>query len=94
MPETIRIDNIDVDATLYRFVNDEAIPGTGMDAAAFWGGFAALVRRLAPRNAQLLERRDLLQSQIDDWHRRHSASPPPTSTRRFRTWPGRSWWCR
>ena len=71
MPETIRIDNIDVDATLYRFVNDEAMPGTGMDEAAFWGGFAALVRRLAPRNAQLLERRDLLQSQIDDWHRRH-----------------------
>src|SRR5208282_1862818 len=71
MPETIRTDDIDVDARLYRFVNDEAMPGTGMDAAAFWRGFAALVRRLAPRNAQLLERRDLLQSQIDDWHRRH-----------------------
>ncbi|MGO9989024.1 MAG: malate synthase G [Steroidobacteraceae bacterium] len=71
MPETIRMDDIDVDARLYRFVNDEAMPGTGMSEAAFWGGFAALVRRLAPRNAQLLERRDLLQSQIDDWHRRH-----------------------
>ncbi len=71
MPETIRTEDIDVDARLYRFVNGEAMPGTGMDEAAFWRGFAALVRRMAPRNAQLLERRDVLQAQIDDWHRRH-----------------------
>ncbi len=71
MPETIRIDHIDVDTTLYRFVNHEAMPGTGRDEVAFWSGFAELVRRLAPRNAALLQRRDLLQSQIDDWHRRH-----------------------
>ncbi len=78
MPETIRIDHIDVDAALYRFVNGEAMPGTGIDQAAFWGGFAALVRRLAPRNAALLQRRDLLQSQIDGWHRQH---PGAHSTR-------------
>ena len=46
----------------------EAIPGTGIDAAAFWQGFGALVRDLAPRNKALLEKRDALQRQIDAWH--------------------------
>ena len=71
MPETVRIDQIDVDVGLYEFVNREAIPGSGVGEAGFWQGFAALVRRLAPRNAVLLARRDELQSQIDAWHRRH-----------------------
>jgi len=86
MPQTIRIDHIDIDATLYHFVNREAMPGTGMDEAAFWGGFAALVRRLAPRNALLLQRRDLLQSQIDAWHRRHpGAQFDPAAYKSFLT---------
>jgi malate synthase len=71
MPETVRVDHLDVDRRLYEFVNLEAIPGTGIDEDAFWRGFAALARRLAPRNAALLERRDSLQTQIDAWHRLH-----------------------
>src|ERR1700733_10712761 len=54
--------------TLYDFVNDEAIPGTGVESAAFWEGFGALVRDLAPRNKALLEKRNELQRQIDAWH--------------------------
>jgi malate synthase len=71
MTQTARIDRIDVDRGLYDFVNREAIPGTGIEAEAFWRGFAALVARLASRNAALLERRDMLQGQIDAWHREH-----------------------
>jgi malate synthase len=71
MSDTVRVDAIEIDPRLYDFVNREAIPGTGVEAGAFWRGFAALTRRLAPRNAALLERRDSLQAQIDDWHRRH-----------------------
>ena len=56
---------------LHDFVTAEAIPGTGIDPAAFWQGFGALVRELAPRNKALLEQRDALQQQIDDWHRAH-----------------------
>jgi malate synthase len=71
MAERARIDEIEVDAGLYRFVNEESIPGTGIDPGAFWRGFSSLIRRLSPRNAALLERRDALQADIDEWHRRH-----------------------
>ena len=59
---------VQVAHTLYDFVNDEAIPGTGLKAAAFWESYGALVRDLAPRNKALLEKRDELQRQIDAWH--------------------------
>ena len=71
MSERVRAGAIEIDFRLHDFVHREAAPGTGVDPSQFWGGFAALVRRLAPRNAALLARRDTLQSQIDDWHRRH-----------------------
>ncbi len=74
MPESIHLEDLKIDQRLYDFVNREAIPGTSLDATAFWRGFAALVRRLAPRNAALLQRRDQLQSQIDAWHRDHAGA--------------------
>ena len=46
-------------------------PGTGVEPAPFWEQLARLWRDLGPRNAALLERREALQQQIDDWHRAH-----------------------
>src|SRR4051812_8650498 len=57
--------------TLHDFVAKEAIPGTGVDGAAFWRGFAELIRDLAPRNEALLAKRDEIQAQIDEWHRQN-----------------------
>src|SRR5277367_2977771 len=71
MRTTVSIDALRIDQALYDFVNREAMPGTGVQEKTFWGGFAALARRLAARNAALLSRRDALQAMIDDWHRRH-----------------------
>ena len=73
-----RIDTygLHVAAPLYAFVQDEALPGTGVSVDAFWGGFAALVHDLAPRNKLLLQQRDTLQAQIDEWHRTHAAAAP------------------
>jgi malate synthase len=62
---------MDVDEVLYEFVVGEALPGTGVEAAAFWSGFARIVERFLPRNAELLATRDRLQALIDDWHRQH-----------------------
>ena len=53
----------------------EALPGTGVTADAFWTGFAGMVQNLAPRNAELLARRDELQRQIDEWHLSQAAKP-------------------
>src|SRR5271154_1491886 len=60
---------------LYDFVNGEAIPGTGVDPAAFWSGFAALLKDLAPQCAALLARRDSLQTAIDAWHLEQRGKP-------------------
>jgi malate synthase len=69
MRATVSADHLVIDKVLYDFVNHEAMPGTGVEERPFWSGFSALVRALAPRNSELLLRRDELQSKIDAWHR-------------------------
>ncbi len=59
---------LQVAGVLARFLEEEALPGSGIDAGAFWEGFAALLRDFAPQNRALLARRDALQAQIDAWH--------------------------
>jgi malate synthase len=71
MRATVTVDHLAIDKVLYDFVNHEAMPGTGVQESPFWSGFSALVRALAPRNAELLQRRDDLQSKIDAWHRQY-----------------------
>jgi malate synthase len=71
MNRLVSIGPVAVDRALHDFVTDEAMPGTGLAAGAFWSGFAALIQRLVPENEALLERRDSLQAQIDAWHREH-----------------------
>ncbi|MCW2844426.1 MAG: malate synthase [Nocardioides sp.] len=75
MAGRVQVGGLDVAEVLHRFVTDEALPGSGVDAEAFWAGFAAIVHELAPRNRELLARRDQLQSQLDEWHRNQPGSP-------------------
>jgi malate synthase len=60
---------------LVRFLEDRALPGTGVDPAAFWSGVATIFARFAPENRVLLEKRDELQARIDDWHRARAGQP-------------------
>ena len=68
MRATVGVEELKVDKALYDFVNNEALPDSGIQAQAFWRGFASLVRAMAPRNAELLRKRDELQAKIDAWH--------------------------
>lgn len=65
---------LQVATSLYRLIEDEVLPGTGVDSAAFWAGFDAIVHELAPKNLALLAERDRLQAEIDAWH---TANPGP-----------------
>jgi malate synthase len=56
---------------LYQFVNEQVLPGTGLDSAQFWAGFDAIVADLAPKNIALLAERDRLQTELDAWHQAH-----------------------
>jgi malate synthase len=69
--ELVKIGPLGVSPLLHDFVNQEVLPGTRVAPEAFWRGLAELVRDLLPTNQALLEKRDALQSQIDDWHRKH-----------------------
>ncbi|QOT72552.1 malate synthase G [Sphingobium fuliginis] len=60
---------------LATFIEERALPGTGIDAGAFWRGAAAIFAQFAPENAALLAKRDAIQAQIDGWHRERAGQP-------------------
>ena len=62
---------LSVHSLLVDFVEREALPGLSVSAEQFWSGFAAVVAEHAPTNAALLAKRDDIQGQIDDWHRKY-----------------------
>ncbi|NHN78744.1 malate synthase G [Azotobacter chroococcum] len=68
MSERVQVGGLQVAKVLYDFINAEAIPGTGVDVAAFWAGAANVIHDLAPKNRALLAKRDELQAKIDAWH--------------------------
>lgn len=72
MTEHVQVGGLQVAKVLYDFVNNEALPGTGLDAAGFWMGADQLINELAPKNKALLAKRDDLQAQIDAWHQSHA----------------------
>ena len=69
MSQRIESGALQVAKTLYDFVNEEALPGTGVDQSAFWSAFESLLVDLTPKNKELLAKRDTIQAQIDAWHR-------------------------
>jgi malate synthase len=74
MTDRVERHGLSVDQRLAAFVEDAALPGTGVAADAFWGGLAAALAELGPVNAALLARREDLQARIDAWHLAHRAS--------------------
>ena len=65
----IKIKNLSVSEKLLNFVNGELLPGTKIKKEFFWDGFDRYVHELAPKNNKLLEIREKLQKNIDDWHK-------------------------
>ncbi len=66
---------LQVDGALAEFVEQEVLGPLVQDPAAFWQGFAALLANFAPRNRQLLAKRDELQAKIDAWHIERRSQP-------------------
>lgn len=65
----VKVGNLQVAKVLYDFVNNEGLPGTGLDQDKFWADLEQLIKDLTPKNKALLKKRDELQQKIDEWHK-------------------------
>ncbi len=68
MTERVQVSGLQVARSIYDLVKQDIIPGTGVNMDAFWQSFASIIADLAPKNRELLAKRDHLQTQIDQWH--------------------------
>src|SRR5690606_15432365 len=75
MTERVQVGDLQVAKVLFDFINEQAIPGTGVQADAFWAGVDALLHDLAPKNRALLAKRDELQATLDAWHQERAGQP-------------------
>jgi len=78
------ISGIEVDEAMRGFIEEEALPGTGIDRRDFWFGFSALLRELTPLNRRLLRTRADLQALIDARNaERRGVAPSPLEEEEF-----------
>ncbi|MGC4008333.1 MAG: malate synthase G [Pseudomonas sp.] len=75
MTERVQVGGLQVAKVLFDFVNNEAIPGTGIDAGKFWAGVETVINDLAPKNKALLAKRDDIQAKVDGWHQARAGKP-------------------
>lgn len=85
MSERITVGGLDVDHELFAFVNEQALPGTGIDQSKFWADLETLVTDLAPTNKALLEKRDALQAKLDDYYKENSTNYDLEEYKKFLT---------
>src|SRR3546814_11786074 len=85
MTDRVNCQRLQVAVNLQCFVDEQVLPGPGIEREAFWAGFDALVHDLAPYTRALLAQRDALQTQLDSWHRAHPGPIPDMPDNRDRS---------
>ena len=69
-----QVRSLQVATNLYKFIETQVLPNTGVSSEKFWKGFDAIVQDLSPKNIALLAERDRLQTEMDAWHK-HNPGP-------------------
>ena len=84
MADMIAVNDLTVATQLKRFIDEEALPGTGLAPDAFWSGLSAVLNDLAPKNRALIAKREDLQQKIDAFHVERRGKPiDPAEYRAF-----------
>jgi len=87
MPEsantTIKHNKLEINQAIYDLVMGEIIPQTGIQPDDFWNNFEQILSDFMPRNKALLETRDSIQAQIDNWHKSHGEPHDPAEYESF-----------
>ncbi len=73
MAKMIDKNGLKVNSTLLNFINNEAIPNTDINIDNFWSKFSNAVNVLSPVNKALIQKREIIQKKIDDWHKSNKA---------------------
>ena len=63
-----------VDNKFLNFIENEALPGTEVSSEQFWNGFSEIVNSLNPKNRELINKREIIQKQIDEWHKKNKGN--------------------
>lgn len=71
MRQYVKAGELQVSKVLYEFINERALPGSELTEEKFWSGFSLIVQELMPRNKELLQKREEIQTQLNDWHKQH-----------------------
>ena len=58
-----------ISSTLFKFINNEVIPGTNIKSDDFWNNFEKVTHELAETNKNLIKTREVIQKKIDEWHK-------------------------
>lgn len=72
MTNYVPVHDLQVSQVLYDFINEEALPNSGIEKEYFWGKFSELVKIFTPENTKLLEERKTLQGKINEWHQKQT----------------------
>ncbi|MFA7440813.1 MAG: malate synthase G [Sphingomonadaceae bacterium] len=75
MTDMLRRAGLEIASSLVNFIENKALPGTGVVPEHFWKGVADIFATFAPENRKLLAKRDELQAQIDAWHKERAGQP-------------------
>ena len=75
MSDRIEKFGLQIDKTLFDFIETQALPDTGVASDDFWKGLSDLAHDMGPKNKALLDKREALQQKIDEWHIRHRNAP-------------------
>ena len=82
MTDRVVRSDLQIDAPMAQFIEDKALPGTGVAAVDFWRGFSSIVHDLGPKNRDFLAKRTEIQAKIDAWHVAHREQPHDASAYR------------
>lgn len=68
--------NLSIDTQLYTMVEQEILPGLNLTSDQVWESLATLLNEFQVRNQNLLNKREQLQTSLNQWHLDHPSSEP------------------
>ena len=72
MSKRLSRSNLQVSEVLVNFIENEALPETGINKQDFWDNFEKILNEFVPKNKNLLETRRKIKNQIDDFYKSNS----------------------